>query len=67
MPQSKAAQSRELVSVIPWSTWLRMVGISNSTGRRLVREGKVTVTWLSERRKGIRSDHHQAFLDSCQS
>jgi hypothetical protein len=40
-------------------------GISVSTGDRLERAGKVKVTHLSARRKGVREDHDQEYLDSC--
>jgi hypothetical protein len=51
--------------VIPWLQWCELRGISVSTGNRLERDGKVKVTHLSARRKGVREDHDQEYLDSC--
>jgi hypothetical protein len=42
-----------------------MRGISVSTGQRLADAGKVKVTYLSPRRKGVREDHDREYLDSC--
>jgi hypothetical protein len=33
--------------------------------RRLVLAGKLKLTHLSERRRGVRSDHDQEYLDAC--
>jgi hypothetical protein len=51
--------------VIPFLEWCGLSGISESTGRRLVRAGKVKITDLSPRRIGVREDHDQEYLDSC--
>jgi hypothetical protein len=51
--------------VIPWLEWCKLRGISLSTAERLARAGKVKVTYLSERRKGVREDHDREYLDSC--
>jgi len=51
--------------VIPWLEWVKLRGISVSTGERLQRAGRVKVTYLSPRRKGVREDHDQEYLDSC--
>jgi hypothetical protein len=51
--------------VIPWLEWVKIRGISVSTGERLARAGKVKVTYLSPRRKGVREDHDREYLDSC--
>jgi hypothetical protein len=53
------------IIVYPFLDWCRMRGISVATGRRLVADGRVKVTQLSERRIGVRSDHDQEYLDSC--
>jgi predicted site-specific integrase-resolvase len=53
------------IVVFRFDEWCRMRGISIATGRRLVSEGKVKITRLSERRIGIRSDHDREFLDRC--
>ena len=54
-----------VVRVIPWLEWCELRGLSLSTAERLMRAGKVKVTFLSERRKGVRTDHDAEFLDSC--
>jgi hypothetical protein len=51
--------------VIPWLEWVKLRGFSVSTGERLARAGKVKVTYLSPRRKGVREDHDREYLDSC--
>jgi hypothetical protein len=51
--------------VIPWLQWCELRGFSLSTGERLARAGKVKVTYLSPRRKGVREDHDREYLDSC--
>ena len=51
--------------VIPWIQWCELRGISVSTGERLQRAGKVRVSYMSARRKGVREDHDQEYLDSC--
>jgi hypothetical protein len=54
-----------VIRVIPWLEWCELRGLSLSTAERLMRAGKVKVTFLSERRKGVRTDHDQEYLDSC--
>jgi hypothetical protein len=58
------AQSSALV-VFPFDEWCVLRGVSKATGRRLVAAGRVKVTYLSERRIGVRSDHDREYLDSC--
>jgi hypothetical protein len=57
--------SHRIPRVIPWLEWVKIRGISVSTAERLQRAGKVKVTYLSPRRKGVREDHDREFLDSC--
>jgi hypothetical protein len=63
--QSKSRELPPFPEIIPWQQWIHMRGISLSTADRLMREGRIKVTWLSKRRKGIRADHDREFLDSC--
>jgi hypothetical protein len=51
--------------IIPWEEWLELRRISDGTGRRLRKAGKVKVTQLSPRRIGVREDHDREFLESC--
>jgi hypothetical protein len=55
-----------LIFVIPFLDWCEARGISESTGRRLIRAGKVKVTHLSARRIGVRSDHDAEYLAQCE-
>jgi hypothetical protein len=66
--QERRAQQRAQstgVVVYPFKEWCLIRGISEPTGRRLIRAGKVRVTRLSKRRVGIRSDHDAEYLDAC--
>ena len=50
--------------VMSFSEWCKLCGFSEATGRRLLAQGDgPTVTWLSERRMGIRRRHHVEWLD----
>ena len=62
---SQTSPRSTIPRVIPWLEWCEMRGISVSTGQRLADAGKVKVTYLSPRRKGVREDHDQEYLDSC--
>jgi hypothetical protein len=61
----ETSQRSTVPRVIPFLEWCRLRGISASTGRRLIRAGKVKITDLSPRRIGVREDHDQEYLDSC--
>ena len=63
--QREASQSQSFVRVIPWLAWCELRGISLSTAERLQRAGKIKVTWLSPRRKGVREDDDLEYLASC--
>jgi hypothetical protein len=58
------AQSTGIV-VYPLREWCVLRGISVATARRLIADGRVKVTEMSERCIGIRSDHDLEYLDSC--
>jgi hypothetical protein len=61
-----ARQPRDLDSVGSFAEWCVRVGVSPATGRRLIASGRgPRVTWLSERRMGIRERDHITWLDSC--
>ena len=62
--RAQAALSGALV-VYPLNEWSMLRGISVPQARRLIADGRVKVTHLSERRIGIRSDHDLEYLDSC--
>jgi predicted DNA-binding transcriptional regulator AlpA len=51
--------------VMPLPAWCERCGFSEATGRRLIKTGQgPIVTWLSERRMGIRERHHREWLDA---
>lgn len=55
----------DLDRVMPFPAWCERCGFSEATGRRLIKAGRgPTVTWLSERRMGIRERHHREWLDA---
>jgi hypothetical protein len=46
-----------------WQDWCALVGVSTTTGWRLVKSGKgPIVTQLSVKLKGVRHRHHLAWL-----
>jgi predicted site-specific integrase-resolvase len=65
----KASKHKQLPNpfpqVIPWLDWVKRRGLSLSTAERLERAGKIKVTRMSARRKGVREDHDREYLDSC--
>jgi hypothetical protein len=62
---SQTSPRSTIPRVIPWLEWVKLRGISLSTAERLAARGKVKITYLSPRRKGVREDHDQEYLDSC--
>jgi predicted site-specific integrase-resolvase len=67
MSQSgRGAQRHQPIYVIPFPReWASIRGVSVATALRLAKAGKVKVTHMSERKRGVRSDHDQEYLDSC--
>ena len=68
-PRQQAALARahaaRIPTVIPFLDWCILRSVSPSTGERLVKAGKVKLTRLSARRRGVRSDHDAEYLASC--
>lgn len=59
-----ASTSPDLDRVNSFTEWCTRANISPATGRRLIAAGKgPTITWLSERRMGVRERHHLEWLD----
>jgi predicted site-specific integrase-resolvase len=58
--------STQPIRVYTIQQWAELRGLSMSTARRIIREGRIKVVQLSERRLGIRSDHDLEFLKSCE-
>jgi hypothetical protein len=64
--QRQRAQShRTSQRILTFKAWIELNGISESTGRRLIRAGKVKVTRLSERRIGISESANADFQAAC--
>jgi predicted DNA-binding transcriptional regulator AlpA len=59
------SKSQQPVRVLSFPKWCEASGFSTRTGHRLLAAGKgPQVTQLSERRIGIREDHHVEWLNS---
>ena len=63
--RKRRGTSSRFLQVIPWLDWVEQRGLSLSTAERLERAGKIKVTRMSARRKGVREDHDREYLDSC--
>ncbi len=62
--QLARADERHPYRVMSFRQWCELVGISDDTGRRIIASGNgPRITQLSERRIGVREDHHVAWLD----
>ena len=53
--------------VLPFPEWCRLKGISLTSGKRLVRAGKVRVTHLSANRIGISESADRDYMKACES
>jgi predicted site-specific integrase-resolvase len=51
--------------ILSFKAWCELNSISEATGRRLIKAGKVRVTRLSERRIGIGEDDNAAYQGAC--
>ena len=51
--------------ILSFKDWCQLNSISEATGRRLIRAGKVRVTRLSERRIGIGEDDNADYQAAC--
>jgi hypothetical protein len=61
----RARSPNQIIVVTPFLDWCALRGFSESTGRRLIKAGKVRITHPSARRIGVRSDDDEAYLASC--
>lgn len=48
--------------VLTFKQWIALIGVSRSTGLRILDNGGPPKTWLSERRFGIRLSDHLKWL-----
>jgi hypothetical protein len=51
--------------ILSFKQWCALNSISEATGRRIIRAGKVRITRLSERRIGIGEDDNADFQAAC--
>jgi predicted site-specific integrase-resolvase len=51
--------------ILSFKRWCALNSISEATGRRIIRAGKVRVTQLSDRRIGIGEDDNADFQARC--
>ena len=51
--------------ILSFKDWCQLNSISEATGRRLIRAGKVRVTRLSERRIGIGENDNADYQAAC--
>jgi predicted site-specific integrase-resolvase len=57
--------SRRSQRILSFKDWCALNSVSEATGRRIIRAGKVRVTQLSERRIGIGEDDNADFQARC--
>jgi hypothetical protein len=53
--------------VLPFADWCRLKNFSANTGKRLIREGKVKITRLSQKRIGVSESADRQFMQACES
>jgi hypothetical protein len=51
-------------AVMSFADWCRRANVSQSTGRRLIAAGRISVTRLSDRRIGVTGREHKRFLNA---
>jgi hypothetical protein len=64
-PEQSAPIRSPFQRVKPLAAWCRDKGFSLSTGRRLVKAGKVKLTYLSPRRVGVSEADDAAYMEAC--
>jgi hypothetical protein len=52
---------------MPFPDWCRYKGFSVQTGKRLIKTGRVRITWLSPGRFGVTESADRAYMRSCES
>jgi len=63
--RQRAESHRTSQRILTFKQWCALNSISEATGRRLIRAGKVRVVRLSERRIGIGEDDNADFQARC--
>jgi hypothetical protein len=64
-PQQSAPIRSPFQKVQSLAAWCASKGISLSTGRRLVKAGKLKLTYLSPRRVGVSEVDDAAYMKAC--
>jgi hypothetical protein len=59
--RQRKESDRKSQRILPFKDWCALNAISEATGRRLIRAGKVRVIQLSERRIGVGEDDNADF------
>jgi hypothetical protein len=60
-----ATSHRTSQKILSFRQWCELNSISEATGRRLIKAGKVRIVRLSERRIGIGEDDNADFQERC--
>ena len=63
--QRQRETSHRSQRILSFKQWCALNSISEATGRRIIRAGKVRITRLSERRIGIGEDDNAELQASC--
>jgi hypothetical protein len=63
--RQRAESHRTSQRILTFKAWIELNGISESTGRRLIKSGKVRITRLSERRIGISESDNADYQAAC--
>jgi hypothetical protein len=53
--------------VLPLAQWLALKNLSYQTGKRLIAEGKIKITHLSQKRIGISESADREFMKACEN
>jgi predicted site-specific integrase-resolvase len=61
----REAERRKSQRILSFKHWCALNNISEATGRRIIRAGKVRVVQLSERRIGVGEDDNADFQARC--
>jgi hypothetical protein len=65
-PEQSAPIRSPFEHVMPLPAWCKLKGFSLSTGKRLVRAGKVKVVRLSANRVGVTESADAAYMQACE-
>jgi predicted DNA-binding transcriptional regulator AlpA len=64
MSQASSTSGLDPYQVLPFREWIKLAGISRSTGWRILKDGTgPKAIWLSERRVGIAVRDHQQWVE----